>query len=64
MNLQEIKEHFSYCIDEGLTIGESEEKLLNELYAKVEQLEKEQSWLYGRLNMISQIIEEGRKGRF
>jgi len=60
MDLQKTKKHFNRCVDEGLTIGETEEKLLNELYTTIEQLEEEQLWLYGKLNMISQIIEEGR----
>lgn len=33
--LREIKDHFSYCVDNGLTIGEQEEKLLRELYERV-----------------------------
>ncbi len=35
--LDEIKEHFSYCIDTGLSIGEQEEKLLFELYETIEK---------------------------
>lgn len=40
VTLEDIKNHFSYCIDEGLAIGEYEGTLLNHLYKKVEQLEK------------------------
>jgi len=35
--LNEIKEHFSYCIDTGLSIGEQEEELLFELYEAVKK---------------------------
>ncbi|MFU0790675.1 MAG: hypothetical protein ACFWT6_12050 [Virgibacillus proomii] len=42
--LEEIKEHFAYCMDEGLLFAEQEEKLLEELYEqseRVQELEKD-----------------------
>lgn len=56
LTLQDIKEHFSYCIDEGLAIGEQEEILLHSLYKKAEKMEEQQkeieSWkeLHGSLS--------------
>src|SRR5699024_10099865 len=38
--LEEIKEHFAYCIDEGLLFAEQEERLLDELYKKIEEQAK------------------------
>src|SRR5690625_7637426 len=37
--LEEIKEHFAYCMDEGLLFAEQEEKLLEELYTQAERVE-------------------------
>ena len=37
--LEEIKEHFAYCMDEGLLFAEQEEKLLEELYEQAERVD-------------------------
>lgn len=42
LTLQDIKEHFNYCIDEGLAIGEQEEIFLQSLYKKAEKMEEQQ----------------------
>ncbi|RYI30519.1 hypothetical protein EVU96_08885 [Bacillus infantis] len=40
LTVEAIKNHFAYCIDEGLTIGEQEEILLNSIFKKAEKAEK------------------------
>jgi hypothetical protein len=59
--VQEIKEHFNYCMEEGLMFGEQEETLLEQIYKIIEEQEKEKQWLYGNLNQISWIIEKSRE---
>lgn len=44
--LKEIKEHFDYCMEDGLLFGEQEEKLLHELYERVERAEELDTQLY------------------
>lgn len=38
--LEEIKNHFAYCMDEGLLFAEQEEKLLEELYKQAERVDE------------------------
>ena len=40
LTLKDIRNHFNNCIDEGLTIGEQEEILLNILFKKAEKSER------------------------
>ncbi|MNW54884.1 hypothetical protein D3C74_325080 [compost metagenome] len=40
------------------------EPLLTEKEATIERLEKENQWLYGKLNQIDTIIEKGRSEQF
>ncbi|MUV39451.1 hypothetical protein JNUCC1_03329 [Lentibacillus sp. JNUCC-1] len=56
--LEEIKNHFSNCADYGNVIGEQEEKLLNELYVRMRDLEKALVRSYEfRRDAVSNLIE-------
>lgn len=46
--------------EESHDLGELSFNLVLKLDYEIERLEKENMWLYGKLNMISEIIEKGR----
>ena len=73
MNVEEIIEDLNLIANvipdyaegrvRGLTDTESEEiayEAISKAIDMLEKLESENQWLYGKLNMISHIIEEGR----
>ncbi|MGJ0846520.1 hypothetical protein ACR77J_07520 [Tissierella praeacuta] len=47
--------------EESFDLGELACLLVPKLDYRIDELEQENQWLYGKLNIIGDIIEEGRK---
>ena len=61
--LEEIKEHFAHCMDEGLLFAEQEEKLLEELYEQAERNLTAQETVEILGESLKQSIEQNKRYR-
>lgn len=59
--LEEIKEHFAHCMDEGLLFSEQEEKLLEELYEQAERNLTAQETIEMLGESLKQSIEQNKR---